>query len=98
MTYEIARRHLGVRTVMWRGASLDDGEGRFVEELRQARRDRFDGYLVLVDKDTDDLQSWAMVEQGVPKWGLWRCSPSAPTARTDPWGAWASQTSARPCA
>ena len=96
--YEVARRHHGVRTVLWRGSSLDAGEGEFLRQLDKARVDRFDGYLVLVDRDTDELQSWAMLDGGVPSWGLWRCSSSAPTARTGPWGASASRTSPGPCA
>ena len=96
--YEVARRHRGVRTVVWRGESLDDGEGEFLRQLGKAREDRFDGYLVLVDRDTDELQSWAMLDGGVPSWGLWRCSSSAPTARTAPWGASGSRTSPGPSA
>lgn len=96
--YEVARRHRGVRTVLWRGASLDDGEGEFLRQLGAAREDRFDGYLVLVDRETDELQSWAMLEGGVASWGLWRCSSSAPTARTAPSGASGSRTSLAPCA
>ena len=96
--YEVARRHHGVRTVLWRGSSLDAGEGEFLRQLDKAREDRFDGYLVLVDHDTDELQSWAMLDGGVPSWGLWRCSSSAPTARTGPWGASASRTSPAPSA
>lgn len=91
--YEVARRHRGVRTVMWRGESLDDGEGEFLRQLGKAREDRFDGYLVLVDRDTDELQSWALLDEGVASWGLWRCSSSAPTARTALWGASGSRTS-----
>ena len=71
MAYEIARRHQGVRTVLWRGCSLTKGEELFPLYLEEARADRFDGYLLLVDRDTDELASWAMVEGGEARWGIW---------------------------